>query len=131
MSIKNLIIIFLLYPSIVFSKNFCFSVSNSKRILMISSDKEYLFYYPLSNKIDLKLKNINVFDDGGESGNVTFSEVYYEILNGRRTGLYNFLTQNGRIEEASYLNFSSNKKIFFERILGSEIKDKKIASECY
>ena len=79
---------------------------------MISSDKEYLFYYTLSNKIDLKLKSIDVFDDGGEIGNVTFSEVYYEILNGRRTGLYSFLTQSGRIEEASYLKFSSNKKYF-------------------
>jgi len=89
---------------------------------MVSADRDYLFYYPINKKINLEIKNREIFDDGGESRKVTFSESYYEIIDGKKKGVYTFITQSGKIESASYLNFSSKKEIDFQRKFGSNYK---------
>lgn len=98
---------------------------------MVSADRDYLFYYPINKKINLEIKNREIFDDGGESGKVTFSESYYEMIDEKKKGVYTFITQSGKIESASYLNFSSKKEIDFQRIFGSNYKDPNIVNNCY
>ena len=126
-----MLVFFLLLSNDVYAENFCFSIYKSNRVLMVSADRDYLFYYPINKKIKLEIKNREIFDDGGESGKVTFSESYYEMIDGKKKGVYTFITQSGKIESASYLNFSSKKEIDFQRIFGSNYKDPNIVNNCY
>lgn len=99
---------------------------------MISPDRDYLFYYPINKRINLKLKNREIFDDGGESKKVTFSESYYEIINRKKTdGIYTLITQSGKIDEVSYYNQFTKKKVIFNRIFGSNYQDSDISKRCY
>ena len=128
---KIMLVFFLLLSNGVYAENFCFSIYKSNRVLMVSAVRDYLFYYPINKKINLEIKNREIFDDGGESGKVTFSESYYEMIDGKKKGVYTFITQSGKIESASYLNFSSKKEIDFQRIFGSNYKDPNIVNNCY
>ncbi|MBN6070077.1 hypothetical protein HYE53_02900 [Aggregatibacter actinomycetemcomitans] len=98
---------------------------------MVSADRDYLLYYSINTKINLEIKNREIFDDGGESRKITFSESYYEMIDGKKTGVYTFITQSGKIESANYFNFSSKKEIDFQRIFGSDYKDPNIVNNCY
>lgn len=93
-----MLVFFLLLSNGVYAENFCFSIYKSNRVLMVSADRDYLFYYPINKKINLEIKNREIFDDGGESGKVTFSESYYEMIDGKKKGVYTFITQSGKIE---------------------------------
>ena len=53
------------------------------------------------------------------------------MIDGKNKGVYTFITQCGKIESASYLNFSSKKEIDFQRIFGSNYKDPNIVNNCY
>lgn len=127
-----LALFFLFFSRFIYAENFCFSINNSNRILMISADRSYLFYYPINKIINLKLKKIEVFDDGGESNKITFSESYYEIINRKKTGgIYIFMAQSGDINEASYYNSFSKSKIIFKRIFGANYQVRYISEKCY
>ncbi|MBN6070262.1 hypothetical protein HYE53_03950 [Aggregatibacter actinomycetemcomitans] len=128
---KIILVFFLLLSNSVYGEKFCFSIYNSPRVLMVSADRDYLFYYPINKKINLEIKNREIFDDGGESRKITFSESYYEMIDGKKTGVYTFITQSGKIESANYFNFSSKKEIDFQRIFGSDYKDPNIVNNCY
>ncbi|EHB89423.1 hypothetical protein [Aggregatibacter aphrophilus] len=128
---KSILVLFLLLSNLVYAESFCFSIKNSNRVLMVSADRSYVSYYPINKKINLKPKEREIFDDGGESGKIAFSESYYEIINGEKTGVYTFLTQSGKIDNASYFNFSSKKEIEFERIFGVNSQNPNIFNSCY
>ena len=102
---KIMLVFFLLLSNDVYAENFCFSIYKSNRVLMVSADRDYLFYYPINKKINLEIK--------------------------KKKGVYTFITQSGKIESASYLNFSSKKEIDFQRIFGSNYKDPNIVNNCY
>ncbi|MDC2826173.1 hypothetical protein PHA51_09055 [Rodentibacter pneumotropicus] len=129
---KIALILFLFFSKNIYAENFCFSINDSNKILMISPDRDYLFYYPINKRINLKLKNREIFDDGGESKKVTFSESYYEIINRKKTdGIYTLITQSGKIDEVSYYNQFTKKKVIFNRIFGSNYQDSDISKRCY
>ena len=44
------------------------------------------------------------------------------MIDGKKKGVYTFITQSGKIESASYLNFSSKKEIDFQGYLVLIIK---------
>ena len=101
---KSILVLFLLLSNLVYAESFCFSIKNSNRVLMVSADRSYVSYYPINKKINLKPKEREIFDDGGESG---------------------------KIDNASYFNFSSKKEIEFERIFGVNSQNPNIFNSCY
>lgn len=49
---KIMLVFFLLLSNDVYAENFCFSIYKSNRVLMVSADRDYLFYYPINKSRD-------------------------------------------------------------------------------
>ncbi|OOF56763.1 hypothetical protein BKK56_02650 [Rodentibacter genomosp. 2] len=129
---KIVLVFFYFFSKNIYAENFCFSIDGSNRILMISPDRGYLSYYPINKRISLEFKNREIFDDGGDSNKFTFSESYYEIINGKKTsGIYTLMIQSGKIDEVNYYNSSTKKKMIFNRIFGSNYQVSDISGRCY
>lgn len=85
----------------------------------------YIKYYPYLKPIKIsKIIKTEYGDQGGFK-----PEIYYtmnEIINGKITGRYTFMSQGYIIYNATYLNLKTKKKTEFGRVYGHDIQLKDV-----
>lgn len=111
------------------SKDNYFCLSNGKNSILLVS-KNYpniseVKYYPYLKSIKIsEIIKKEYSDDAGEK-----PEVYYnmnELINGKNTGKYVFMSRGYVLYSVDYLNFKSKKIAEFSRIYNYEINLKNI-----
>ena len=106
-------------------KYYCL-VSDNKSILLVPGyypDVDYIKYYPYlkSIKISKPIKEENI--DMGDNAKPEIYRTMNEIINGKITGKYTFMSQGYLLYNVEYVNLKTKKKTFFDK---SDLKLKNI-----
>ncbi|WP_432208890.1 hypothetical protein [Acinetobacter variabilis] len=98
-------------------KYYCLT-SNNKSILLVSSrypEIDSIKYYPyLKNiKISKPIKEKSI--DMGDNAKPEIYRTMNEMINGKITGKYTFMSQGYLLYNVEYFNLKTKKKTFFEK----------------
>lgn len=102
---------------------YCFS--NKNTVLLIPSDYpnlQYVKYYPYLKNIKISKPVKTVEEDMGENSKPEIYRTMNEIINGKVSGQYTFMSQGYLLYDVTYKNFKTKKITQFNKI-SLEIKD--------
>lgn len=109
----------------LYANNNFFCLSNGgKTILLVPStypNIDEIKYYPYLKPI--KISNV-IKTEHGDDGGIN-SEIYYtmnEIVKGKITGNYTFMSQGYQVYSATYTNLKNKRKTNFEREYNLQLK---------